>query len=223
MSSAPAVHPSEGPTQNSGRPGTPPNQSSLPPDTKGTPRKHIMTDGFLKYPVEQQREILVALIGITIPLVPLDSFFDKLLPRPALPVTPEDIIATLKRSGALQSNNTWSKFDYPPADESASENVVFKRFGHVCQAILDAAEVHLGKGAPSSTVQLRPDNKWAPEVLGNDFKVDGEIVRQRLDGQKVYSLPSDSGATDAANVICNMEFKKQQTVFDRRDVSFSSF
>jgi hypothetical protein len=175
--------------------------------------------------LQQKRDALLNGLPENIPQLPVDHFFNHLLPRFKVEDCFDDICKAISSEKLFnERKEKWSKIG-----TSANERKNFKQLEAIQKRIVEIAKSNLYKKKlaemeclvtfASDTGSKSPESDWE---LPNRTRPDGGIYLQVA--RRVKKAPKKAMRYwHWSDLICSYEFKVRDTKQNQRDVSLTSF
>ncbi|KAL0565868.1 hypothetical protein V5O48_016156 [Marasmius crinis-equi] len=201
-----------------------------------TPRKADSTQRRnYQLPTKEFRKLVLKTMGVTIPELTLNHFFEG-----SVPEVPEKVVdATWKELQRMKREDgssviaaetgRWSWYERDPGNMSEDEDVVYKHMEGIWDAILDAAKKSWPGKKCTARLRCRPTFPSKSETQNSNFKTDGDVERlsndearqgtarqqkmaERKKPAEQKKIPSDRDRPDAYDSVVHLEFKKALTL-----------
>jgi hypothetical protein len=190
-------------------PSTPPRAGpSTPTETPSRPRQYG-SNRYLTGVLDEARSIVVEDLG-DIPLFPVDSFIERVLPPAKEPLL-EEVKALLVQRKHINNQKRWDAFSKTPKQSGKSETNAFKTLPTVFKNIVTAVSRD-SKARPHFV--YNPNDAPASE-RNNDTRPDGqlELTAKKSLGNRVGRLRSEDTKSRWEDIVVPFEFKLDEKDF----------
>jgi len=193
-------------------PSTPPRAGpSTPTETPSRPRQYG-SNQYLSGVLDEARTIVVEDLG-DIPLFPVDSFIERVLP-PADEADLAQIKDLLVKGKHINKKDRWSGFNKDPKQSGKSESNAFQALPAVFDNIVEAATSVLRDSQARLHFVYKPNDAPASES-NNDTRPDGqlELTTKKSLGNRFGRLRSEDTKPRWEDIVVPFEFKLDEKDF----------